>query len=363
MEKKKRKISERMKERNGITLVALVITIVILIILATVTINLALGEEGLIDRAQDAKDLTEQATREEQEQLDSTLNELDRIMGENQAEYTDIYPTLYEDGTLGFSSTQETIEGKTPKKTYENIRNLEVDVTLPDGNIPWSNEGGEITKVIFVDEIVPSNLNFFFMALYNLTSIENIENLNTSRVTSMIGMFDHCDRLTSIDLSYMNTSNVTNMSGMFESCTNLTDIEFGNNFDTSNVENMSRMFTYCSALEDLDLSKFNTSKVTDMSAMFAGCEKLNSITLNSFDTSKVTLMEAMFFNCSSLTNLDISSFDTLNVTSRNVMFRNCTGMQEILVGEGWTEPSEADKANMFTGCGVQSVTLKNSSDV
>ena len=37
-------------EEQGITLVALVITIVILIILATVTINVAFGDGGLIQR-------------------------------------------------------------------------------------------------------------------------------------------------------------------------------------------------------------------------------------------------------------------------------------------------------------------------
>ena len=50
------------QKEKGITLIALVITVVILIILATVTLNVVLGEGGLIQRAQQAKDLTEQAT-------------------------------------------------------------------------------------------------------------------------------------------------------------------------------------------------------------------------------------------------------------------------------------------------------------
>ena len=57
---RKEKIQETLKrEKNGykergITLVALVITIIIIIILATVAINFAFGENGLINRAQDA---------------------------------------------------------------------------------------------------------------------------------------------------------------------------------------------------------------------------------------------------------------------------------------------------------------------
>ena len=69
------------KEENGITLIALVITIVILIILATITIDFAFGEDGLIKRAMQAKNLTEEATRKEQESLNSLLDEYDDIIG------------------------------------------------------------------------------------------------------------------------------------------------------------------------------------------------------------------------------------------------------------------------------------------
>ena len=57
------------KQEQGITLIALVITIIILIILATVTITLVFGEGGLIQRAQEGKDLTEQAQKDEQDEL------------------------------------------------------------------------------------------------------------------------------------------------------------------------------------------------------------------------------------------------------------------------------------------------------
>ena len=68
------------KGASGITLIALIITIVILIILATVTINVAFGEGGLIEKAQQAKNLTEQATRNEQESLNSIMKQFNEIM-------------------------------------------------------------------------------------------------------------------------------------------------------------------------------------------------------------------------------------------------------------------------------------------
>ena len=82
--KKKEQDKKSKKTDNGITLVALVITIVILIILATVTINFAFGEDGLIARTQQAKELTEQATLEEQESLNSLMEQYANIMADEQ---------------------------------------------------------------------------------------------------------------------------------------------------------------------------------------------------------------------------------------------------------------------------------------
>ena len=48
---------QRTSQARGITLVALVITIIVIIILATVTINMAFGDDGIIKRAEQAKDM------------------------------------------------------------------------------------------------------------------------------------------------------------------------------------------------------------------------------------------------------------------------------------------------------------------
>ncbi len=61
-----RKILQNGKRKNaGITLIALVLTIVILIILATITINFAFGENGLVSMTEDARDITTEATEKE----------------------------------------------------------------------------------------------------------------------------------------------------------------------------------------------------------------------------------------------------------------------------------------------------------
>ena len=165
------------KNEKGITLVALVITIIILIILATITINFAFGEGGLIQKAQQAKNLTEQAVQEEQEKLNSLMDEYDKIINgidgaeeepeeEQPPEYTDIYVTMYTDGTLAFASTADAkLSGKEVKTEYGNVGNGSYS--------PWSSD---ITNVIFIDEIVPSDTSGWFDWCGSLKSIENIEN-------------------------------------------------------------------------------------------------------------------------------------------------------------------------------------------
>ena len=57
------------KKDKGITLIALVITIIVLLILASVSISMLTGENGIITQAQRAKEETEKAAREEERDL------------------------------------------------------------------------------------------------------------------------------------------------------------------------------------------------------------------------------------------------------------------------------------------------------
>lgn len=56
---------ELKKQIKGITLIALVVTIIVLLILAGVAINLSIGNNGLFTRAEDAKQIAEKADWED----------------------------------------------------------------------------------------------------------------------------------------------------------------------------------------------------------------------------------------------------------------------------------------------------------
>lgn len=89
MESRKLNIELITRKERGITLITLIITIVILIILSTVTINVVFGEGGLIEQAQLAKDMTEQATLEEQQSLNHLMEEMEKALGNDDEEITE----------------------------------------------------------------------------------------------------------------------------------------------------------------------------------------------------------------------------------------------------------------------------------
>ncbi|MFR8144342.1 MAG: hypothetical protein ACLU84_04620 [Clostridia bacterium] len=75
-------MQKKWKEK-GVTLIALVITIIVLIILAGVAINALVGENGIITQAQKAKDDTEQGKRDEESGLLSLEEQINQALGES----------------------------------------------------------------------------------------------------------------------------------------------------------------------------------------------------------------------------------------------------------------------------------------
>ena len=101
-------MKQKLKQSKGITLVSLVVTIIILIILSGVSINLVLGENGIVTIAKRAKENTEIAKVEEE----TRLNELAKQI---------------EEGTSGGTTN--------PPETIKNIGTFTVDIKLYEGII------------------------------------------------------------------------------------------------------------------------------------------------------------------------------------------------------------------------------------
>ena len=102
----KRKTEKKLRfNQKGITLIALVITIIVLLILAGVSIATLTGENGILTRANEASKKTEVANEQEQVglayiaassskwgeeiTLEEVQNELDKLVGENKTKATE----------------------------------------------------------------------------------------------------------------------------------------------------------------------------------------------------------------------------------------------------------------------------------
>ena len=224
------------------------------------------------------------------------------------------------------------------------------------GNYPnWDTHAAEIKKVVFKagfrDE-THTTCSKWFSGCTNLTSIEGIENLNTSNVKYMNEMFGQCSNLETLDLSHFNTEKVGNMSNMFNGCTKLHDLNISS-FNTENVTNMYGMFYGCSSLETLDLSHFNTRYVRNdgMNYMFNGCSSLSSLDVSNFTTDKPSMqLDGLFQGCSSLQTLDLSSFDISGAGSVNYLFDGCSALQTIYVSDLFKIKYGVKSSNMFRDC-------------
>ena len=369
------------KENKGITLIALVITVIVLLISAGVTIAAISGENGIIQRAVEAKEETEKAEKIEQNTLNSyedTINEYAGIDWDTVLANAEKHPdqktstaigvgtdgrsvnmdlwefTLLDDGTYALNDSESVAPTGTRTSGYTgNIIDGNIEGTIPqyikdetDGSfievtsIQWLfyQNTELITSPKFPDTI--TNMYNTFNGCKNLITVREIPH----NVTNMQGAFNGCTSLTTVtslpnnleNMSYtfQNCSklitvcdipnNVTNMRGTFNSCTSLTTVTSLPN----NLENMSYTFENCSKLITVcDIP----NNVTNMKGTFLKC---TSLIIAPKISSSVTNMHSTFQNCTNLTTVGIIPNSVIDMRST---FNGCTNLQgEIIINANLT---------------------------
>ena len=352
-------------KESGITLVALVVTIIVLLILAGISIRMALGNNGMIKKASETSNETIVAKEKEQIELAyvsaavkkignnvdqyDLQEEINNSVGNNKTEVngsgtikvkfidsenkykvfrdgrvikfenhepTKVYAKFYVDGTLVLSSKSD-IEYKDDE----------------GNNVEVEEDYGEIHSDYTVDsvnKVYVGNYPGWFISPYRLSDGTHMYRDRIKKIiikdfispTMMSSWFYDCNQVEYIEgLENIDTSNCTDLTSLFDSCTKLKSVDVSH-FDTSNVTSMKAMFSACSNITKIDVSNFDTSNVTMMNWMLAKCPKVDYVDLSCFDTSKVTDMSSMFQN-SRYKSLDLTSFDTSNVNKMTSMFNDC----------------------------------------
>ena len=93
---------KRIKEKRGITLIDLAVTIIVILILAGVTIDAVFSENGIINKAKEAANSMNNAVANDQAELNDLLEELNEIMNsewDNNIEIPDPEPPKLDDTT------------------------------------------------------------------------------------------------------------------------------------------------------------------------------------------------------------------------------------------------------------------------
>ena len=127
----------------AITLIALIITVIVLLILAGVTINMLMGENGIINKAQLAKEKTNESQEQEMENLKNLENEITTRTGES---YTKLQSTiLYPNGTEenpAILTNNQRIEIENPYKGHNVYAVAEIYFNNVWGETGFVYEGG-----------------------------------------------------------------------------------------------------------------------------------------------------------------------------------------------------------------------------
>lgn len=387
------------KKEKGITLIALVVTIVILLILAGISISMLMGENGILNQAQSAKDKNKESGAIEKVKLatmgnidekgldiaalEEELNKVEGIETELKNLTIDSFPLqitvdnvkldvflngevdlasdmtqpayvmIYDKGTKTQDGINEAYEmvfqrGNNIDETKKLIASYTNFENLGENNRPWDEFAKNIEVIKFIDIIKPIKTLEWFAGFENCKEINSLEKLDTRECTNMQGLFYSCKILKNLQTEYLNTKSCTNFSWMFSGCTALENIELSN-WNVENGENFNAMFQNCTSIKSLNLEDWNYRSEATCYYMFGGCTQLETLgDIGVWNTDNITDFSYMFYNCKSLRNVNVKNWNTTKSKTFANMFDGCIAIEELDI-TNWDTSSSVNMYNIFNG--------------
>lgn len=355
-------------DANGVTLIALVVTIVVMLILAGVSINLVIGDNGVVTKAKQAKMKSEFAAYKEELELfntarymenpeysigtltagKSTLNyntnngsggSIKEILTSISDEYLDKVEIIKGEIYINTKNKME-IEVAQEMGIKPNPYDIKDGILLSStGNLLLMDETGTVTIPDSVKEIGSG-------AFSKLTGLKKIVIPGTvKKISSSAFAFNSTLEEVVLEEGIKEIGDQA-----FNGCTKLRTVKLPQSLKT--INNLA--FYDCSNLESINIP----SEVQNIGTyVFAGCKALNSVKIEE-GVTKVTSSE--FSGCTNLTSITIPS----TVTNINPnAFDRCTNLNEIILSnnknyvmsEGMLKTSDETQIIFITAA-----TLKNS---
>ncbi len=396
-------------KQKGITLIALVVTIVVLLILAGVSLNAIFGENGLIQKAKDAQNKMDEARNNDLEGLnnleklissltdktteEAVPDELERyFLGEDKkgilgTTIVDISnaPTSFK--FIGNDIIPDAETSISFKEYSQDNNNIKIEFTYKDSEyIVIVDSTTWITKTL----IAVSKVAMFDTGknvrdkMYNLMpegTISNVLNLDYSCNLSINAI----EKYNGVpDLTKLTEANIVSLEEssfpiyMWAEKSGKTEIrnevgQLGLEEDTNNKKvetgkiywwsegnsvylntDSSQMFAGLPYLTNIDgLKDMKTDYVVNMSHMFysVGTQLSNIDALSGWNTSKVENMSCMFYrwgNGQSLSNVNaLLNWDTSKVKNMSGMFAGNDNLTNIDGLRNWNTSNVTNMESMF----------------
>ena len=363
--------SENLHKQQGITLIALVVTIVVLLILAGVSISMLSGDDGIIKNAQMAKKENEEAALEEKIKLLASETLINQYTGENEEKTAqELQKELNDQGEnvlvvqwdkyIIFDLNQDKeyrvmSDGSfeywgesTMGKTLLNTKTANVDQISQKPStsniIGIDNEGNTVNMLLWEYTLIEDE-SLGKVGTYGLNDKEALTGSGNNRSAGYLGGYTEDGKITGTVPAYISVDSgntyigVTSMAHTFYDCDELIVApEIANT-----VTNMMVAFYQSSKLTTAP--SIIPDSVINLNYTFSNCEKLNTVptvlgknietmkstfsytAISEFNTnlpSKIIDMSNTFRDCTSL--MTFTSILPDSVIYMNSTFRNCTAL-------------------------------------
>ena len=375
------------KKNKGITLIALVVTIVVLLILAATSIAMLTGDDGIITNAQNSKISTELSEYKEQLELYISNRKLENMEFDKETLFAGKDTLRYNTQKEGETGTIKTICPEMKSNYVEKIqikkgklildtkdkREIKIAVGLGIEVNPYEIEDGELIasddNLLLIDSngtlklpesvttigegafantasdgiqlkkvIIPSTVREIKAnAFSGNNQIEEIviETKNGKGVTTIGDFaFARCGKLTRMELPDTVTQTGTDL---FYSCPVLTEVKLSQKLTEISYE----MFNNCTSLKEIEVPE-GVEKIK--AGAFGSCIELNRIILPS--TLKI-IEENTFYNDTKLNFIEINNNQNFVFENGILMNTEKTEMQFIastaINGETFTVPNNMKK--------------------
>ena len=311
----------KIKQEKGITLIALVVTIVVLLILAGVSISLVLNNNGVISKAKDAKYSTEKG--QAQDEVNLAINYLQIEDATSTLTREDKRKILEDELRKISADSSVSISGSGYKITHKKY-DFFVDEDLKISSSGKTFDASEWDKKAAPEDIFiwksddPNNADYGVVIGYK----KNVDNYTILRFPS---------RCTKIDPEY--SSNIYNDTEDDEATVrsytkNILKVEMPDTIKELGFGAFSgssiHKFDF-SSLERVELSK-SLSKIEPYA--FGGCENLNDIEI---PDNIVEIGSSAFIGCKNLKQINLP--EGLEEIA-SAVFSGCRALESITIPEG-----------------------------